>query len=315
MNIVELKRLIHSTLSLEITNDYILLDLPYYTNIGDTLIWEGTKEFLSTIPYRCLYATDMNFFIERKLSTETIILLLGGGNFGDKYREHTAFRKRIIKLYPRNKIIILPQSVYYKDEYNLKNDVEFYSQYHNVTICTRERFSYEFIKRNFVYNRTILVPDLAFYINIDKYNISSSFGKTLFVRRLDSELLSESDYSKVPKDADVYDWPTYYSEGLYLKTIYYIFRCLKFLSSICGRRLKNKLEDIKRNVFYRKKYVQMGVDFLSQYDTIYSTRLHVMILAVLLGKRIYIYNNETGKLANFYNTWLLDYSNINLLTD
>ena len=46
----ELKSIIDRTLTPEITNDYILLDLPYYTNIGDTLIWEGTKEFLKNYP-------------------------------------------------------------------------------------------------------------------------------------------------------------------------------------------------------------------------------------------------------------------------
>ena len=309
----ELKSIIEETLVGEITNDYIFLDLPYYTNLGDTLIWEGTKQFLEKLPYKCLYSTDMNFFVERKLSPDTIILLQGGGNFGDIYREHTCFRKKIIQLYPMNKVIILPQSVYYINDENLKEDMVFYSQYKNVTICTREEYSYNFVKSKFVNNRVLLVPDLAFYISLEKYKVPISLGKILFLKRRDSELVIDVDYSKVPKDAEICDWPTFEDDGLRLNAVYYIFRGIKLLASIGGKKWKNHIEDFKRNSFYRKKYVQIGIDFLSRYDDIYTTRLHVLILAVLLGKNVYIYNNETGKLKNFYNSWLSDLNNVNLV--
>lgn len=44
--ISQLKSIIDKQLSPLIDANYILLDVPYYTNIGDTLIWEGTREFL-----------------------------------------------------------------------------------------------------------------------------------------------------------------------------------------------------------------------------------------------------------------------------
>lgn len=311
----ELKSIIDRTLTPEITNDYILLDLPYYTNIGDTLIWEGTKEFLKKLPYKCLYASDMNFFIKRKFPKNTVILLQGGGNFGDQYREHTEFRKKIIQSYPQNKVIILPQSVYYESEHYLSEDVSFYSTHKNVIVCTRETYSYEFIKSRFPYNRVLLIPDLAFYIEITKYKIPPSTGKTLFLRRQDFEFLSGQRYHSIPKDAEVSDWPTFNQEDQQLRVVSFIFRCFKFIAAIGGSKCKNKLEDIKRCYFYRKRYVQIGINFLSQYDTIYTTRLHVLILAVLLGKKIYIYNNSTGKLNNFYNSWLTETHNIALINE
>lgn len=100
MNIKEKKEqlmdLISSNLTPLIDNDYVYLDLPYYNNLGDTLIWEGTKNFLKALRYRCLYATDMRFYVERNFSENVIILLQGGGNFGNLYREHADFRKKII---------------------------------------------------------------------------------------------------------------------------------------------------------------------------------------------------------------------------
>lgn len=76
--VITLRKKIQASLTLLITNDYVLLDLPYYNNIGDTLIWEGTKEFLKTLPYKCLYYASKDSFRYRKLPSEAIILLSGG---------------------------------------------------------------------------------------------------------------------------------------------------------------------------------------------------------------------------------------------
>ena len=77
-----LRERIRDTLTPLIAHDYVLLDLPYYDNIGDMLIWEGTREFLKTLPYKCLYYASKDSFRYRKLPTEAIILLLGGAILG-----------------------------------------------------------------------------------------------------------------------------------------------------------------------------------------------------------------------------------------
>ena len=82
-------------------------------------------------------------------SENVIILLQGGGNFGNLYREHADFRKKIISAYPRNKIIILPQSVFYNDSNLIQEDAVFYANYSNVIICARDEYSYHFLKAKF----------------------------------------------------------------------------------------------------------------------------------------------------------------------
>ena len=48
-----LKSRIEEVLRPLIDRDYVLLELPYYENIGDILIWEGERHFLEKLPYRC----------------------------------------------------------------------------------------------------------------------------------------------------------------------------------------------------------------------------------------------------------------------
>lgn len=43
-----------------VQGDYIYLDVPYHANLGDTLIWQGTLDFLKTLPYKCLHSSWYN---------------------------------------------------------------------------------------------------------------------------------------------------------------------------------------------------------------------------------------------------------------
>ena len=48
----QLQKQIKESLMPLIDNDYWLLEVPYYPNVGDTLIWQGELDFLSTLPYK-----------------------------------------------------------------------------------------------------------------------------------------------------------------------------------------------------------------------------------------------------------------------
>lgn len=306
-----LREKIQKELTPIVDNDYVYLDLPYHSNIGDTLIWEGTREFLKTLPYKCLYYASKDSFRYRKLPKNVIILLHGGGNFGDLYRLHSEFRKKIIELYPDNKVVILPQTVFYEDMNLLQSDVDFYAAHPNVTICAREQVSFNFFTENFK-NQVLLLPDMAFYLDLKKYKVSEDENRVLYLKRTDKELVN-TNMIKVPSNAEQHDWPTYENHYFEFGIVERFASLLRKLFGICvlEDNKKARIEDWKHNWYYRRKYVQMGISFLSPYHSIYTTRLHVLILGVLLGKEIYLINNTSGKVVNFYNTWLKELDTIN----
>lgn len=308
-----LREKIQKELTPIVDNDYVYLDLPYHHNIGDTLIWEGTREFLKTVPYKCLYYASKDSFRYRKLPKNVIILLHGGGNFGDLYRLHSEFRKKIIKLYPDNKVVLLPQTVFYEDMSLLQSDVDFYAAHPNVTICAREQVSFNFLTENFK-NQVLLLPDMAFYLDLKKYKVFEDENRVLYLKRTDKELVN-ANMVKIPANSEQHDWPTYENHYGEFDMVERFTHLLRIIFKICGLRdrILARLEDWKRNWYYRRKYVQMGVSFLSPYHTIYTTRLHVLILGVLLAKKIYLINNTSGKVVNFYNTWLNELDSIKKL--
>lgn len=312
--ISELRKVIEDKLTPLIDNDYVFLDLPYYDNIGDTLIWEGTREFLRKLPYKCLYYASKDSFHYKKLSSDVVILLQGGGNFGDLYRLHSEFRKKIITLYPNNKIIILPQSVFYQTDRFVAADAKFYSSHKNLFICAREWYSYNFLKKNFQ-NNCLLVPDMAFFINVTKYRISDNENRVLYLKRKDKEFVADKGNSQVPKNAETHDWPTYEQSFKQAEKVEKVCYKIAKMATLLGvsAKYKVRIDDWKRNYFYRKFYLQIGINFLSPYTVIYTTRLHVMILGLLLGKEIFLINNSSGKVINYYTTWLEGVDNVNII--
>jgi len=309
----QLRQLINEKLFPLIKGDHVYLELPYYPNIGDNLIWEGTKNFLSQIEGKCLYSAGIETFYEHSLSKDTTILLQGGGNFGDLWARHHLFRKKIIELYPQNPVIVLPQSVCYENVQNITEDEHFFAKHSNVCLCARDQVSYNFMKQHFPQNNVFLVPDMAFFADLEKFKIQQKkTGRILFAKRLDKEFADNYRLAEIPQMADIHDWPTFEFTAKKYRCLDYIDGWLNFFANIKGIKSINNLRDIIRDRFYRYQYIKDGISFLSQYDTVYATRLHIAIMAAMLGKQVYIIDNSYGKNVNLYNTWLKDLDNVHI---
>lgn len=307
----DLKAKIHETLVPLIDHDYVLWDLPYHNNIGDILIWQGELDFLRGVNYKCLGFASRDTCLFPLLNKNTVILLHGGGNFGDVWRGSQEFRLQVIRRYPYNKIIILPQTVWYESELHLAGDVLGMAEHKNLIICARDQISYNYLKTNFC-NQILFVPDMAFCIPmqyISSYRVKES-EKVLFLKRRDKELRQIEDFKIPVGNLETRDWPAIERKTL----VMYGFSCIGrgrrffarfvFLSFIT--RLFTKLTDFYAVNFFRPDLVRQGIRFISFYKTIYTTRLHVMILSILLEKQVFFLDNSYGKNQAFYDTWLKD---------
>lgn len=78
------------------------------------------------------------------------------------------------------------------------------------------------------------------------------------------------------------------------------------------RQYVYELLDFVMQKFIKFYLITLGVNVLKKYDIIYTTRLHAMILGVLMNKTIYAIDNSTKKLSDFYKTWLYDCKSIEL---
>lgn len=311
--ISHLKALIYEQLRSLVDRDYVLYGLPYYTNIGDTLIWNGELEFLKSIPHKCIGTCAWDSYPDSALSKDTIVLITGGGYFGDTWRYAWEHVLSGIKHLKDNRIIFLPNSIFYTDVEVLNKDAQYLAEFKDLIICARDQCSYDFACTHFG-NKVLKVPDMAFCIDTDylrKYMRPTS-KDILYLKRNDKEFVSDTEIITKDREIDIRDWPTMDTPSLFQRIVERIAGYIKALG--CRHLIPEKfetaiLEPIYKDI-YRRYMTKVGVEFVSQYKHIYTTRLHVMILAVLLDKPVEFIDNSYGKLGNFYSTWLADCDNV-----
>ena len=124
---------------------------------------------------------------------------------------------------------------------------------------------------------------------------------------MDKELVEDTVVSDAEMEYEIHDWPSFEKRDKGLEilqpflSVAYRTRGLPIL-----RRTTAFVADSVADKAVRKRMVKKGIEFLSPYSEIITTRLHTFILGVLLDIPIRIIDNSTGKLSAFANTWLSD---------
>ena len=152
---------------------------------------------------------------------------------------------------------------------------------------------------------------MAFYISetkLNKYRVPEE-KDLLFLKRTDKELKgSNSNGINVPRGSEIRDWPT--MEALDSKTDIF-YKILKINKKTKGVFIP--IVDWYCQRILKKHLIKVGVEFISSYKQVYSTRLHVAILCVLLNKPFTFLDNSYGKNKGFYEAWLNDVDDIKFI--
>lgn len=296
-----LKNKVQQELSSLITEDYVLLDIPNHKNIGDHLIYKGELDFFRELPFNCQSQSSVTFNFSGEINSN-IILLHGGGNFGDLYPMHQKFREKVIRENSNKRIIILPQSVQFDKESEAIESAKVFNQHPDLTICARDQYSFDYLKKHFNACNIIMVPDMAFCSTYQKSKPATH--DLLIMKRRDFEI-GDSDEIELGSDYAVSDWTTF--EATLNESI------AKYYEKVNNKLSKLFYKAIKQDSVFglfplrtERRYIQLGIDLVSKYKFVISTRLHGHILCLLLGIPSIIVDNSYGKNKRFYDTWLKD---------
>lgn len=306
MNKSFLKALIKESIDkiLPMDSRYVLTDLPYHLNIGDILIWEGEKAYFKSRPdVRCINSTSSLTFDFPSLSQDTVIFLHGGGSFGDLWKGSREFRIKIVSEYGGNRIVMFPQSLCYQSASLMRADLTEFNKHKQLFICLRDLQSYNTVREYFDTERLFLVPDMALFADYIKPNQQLNSQGTLFIKRKDIEATKNEPF--LPNGTDIRDWPSF--ETFKWRTL--LFRLLSRLTREFKQGTPIRLDallDLYFDSVMRPMIVGMGINFISQYETIITSRLYGLILAYLLDKEIFYTDSTTGKIPAFVKTWLDD---------
>lgn len=283
-----------------IDSDYVYVDVPLYWNIGDWLIAMGAWELLKAVPFRCLGKLRWFEYERTRIKPNTIILLQGGGNFGDLWRGATEMRNEVIEKYPNNKIIILPQTITYLDRDLLKKDAEIYSRHKNLHICARDNASYEILREYFHENYLYLLPDtsIGLYPSLPKNKKSTKTSKSLIINRKDKE----ADALFEAKNGEEKEWDDIL-RAICFPIVWQPYRLIRYVRKRSKNELIFSIENrYVLNVLY--PYVRKNIPrYFLQYSEVKTTRLHGYLLASMLHMPVEIIDNKYHKLSNYITTW------------
>jgi exopolysaccharide biosynthesis predicted pyruvyltransferase EpsI len=275
-----------------------LLDFPNHSNVGDSAIWAGQKILLRALGVSIPYVCDISTFCHSELSMRLqggTILLSGGGNLGDLWPHHQAFRERIISTFPNHKIVQLPQSICFRDKENLKRAQRVFNRHPDFTLLLRDKQSLE-IARNEFKGLSLLCPDMSFALGPLQLETSPKH-ELMWLRRKDREA---ADYpqSDIPETDWVDEDLTWAME---------MNRFLRQRMRFHSQNLKKDFHLIARtyDCMARDRLVR-GCRMLTQSKRIISDRLHGHILSLLLGIPHICLDNNYGKIKSFYETWTKD---------
>ena len=284
------------------TRSVALLDFPNHANVGDSAIWLGELALLRSlgvrsVVYTCDLLTYSRDHLAKRIGKNGIILLHGGGNFGDVWPRHQYFREKVIEEFPNHEIVMLSQSFHFHSEDELARAASVINDHKHISILLRDKYSMELAQTQFQCP-LYLVPDAAFLID-DIPNRSAAQSDIIFLARTDKEAGLRDIPAADGLNVLVTDWLDE-DRGVLIRMSDILSRQLvlrPYLSLILRPLVSSTYNCMARLRFER------GCRLLCSGRVLITDRLHAHILSLLLGIEHIFMDNNYGKNRRFYDTW------------
>jgi exopolysaccharide biosynthesis predicted pyruvyltransferase EpsI len=293
-----------------------IIDPPDHPNVGDNAIFLGELAFLRrNFPHARIDFFDVGNYTpacDRFIQDSSIILLHGGGNFGEIWPRHHAIRMEILKRFPGKPIVQFPQSISFATEAGIDSTARAIERQGNLTLLVRDRKSQAFAEKHFPCT-TVLCPDMAFALgDLAREPASLDF---LCLLRGDKEVVMDHSkllqvLAKLGGSLEVADW-------------------IKMPDSRLGRRDKAlgrtwrrypSTIGLTRSLAFRvreryaRERLAFGLGLLSRGSMVITDRLHAHVLCCLLGVRHLLFDSLDGKVSALYEAWTEGATNARLVS-
>jgi pyruvyl transferase EpsO len=280
-----------------------LLDYPGYANVGDSAIWLGERACLDRLGIVVTYTCDASTYSEERLRSQVgagPILLTGGGNLGDLWPRHQELREAVIRAFPRNKIIQLPQTLWFEKQVSLARARTAFNSHSDLTILVRDQRSRELAQSEFRAT-ALLCPDMAFALG-PLPRSGDPDQDILCLLRQDIESIGATSRAEELRSESV-DWLTD-QPSVRLRLNRFLVeqqhRHPRFYNWAAPALAAPRARLWQGLALER---VQRGCALLSRGEVVITDRLHGHILSLLLGIPHVVLDNSYGKISSFYETW------------
>ncbi len=276
-----------------------LLDFPQTPNVGDSVIWLGITAYLARRGIRPCYLCSNRTYspatLARRIGDGTI-LLSGGGNFGDLYRPHQDLREAVVRGFPKNPVVQLPQTIHFESPAALEAARSVFNAHPDVTLLVRDNPSLAIARESFR-ARSLLCPDAGFALGSLPRPAAPAYP-VVWLARGDKEAPA-LPREEIPAGVVRSDW-------LSDDTTPVLFYSLRLASLLRHRpTLRGPLQGVLSASYeaVARQRVRRGSRLLGSGRVVVTNRLHGHILSMLLGIRHVVLDNSYGKVSGFYQAW------------
>ncbi|THD42241.1 MAG: glycosyltransferase [Bradyrhizobium sp.] len=298
----QVDRLAESLKALVGSRPVALLDWPNYANAGDHFIWLGEKVLFrrrlgSEILYECSL-NQVDILRLTRLPPDAVLVMHGGGNFGDLYPHHQRLREAVIGAFPDRRIIVMPQTIHFAGRERMEQSARQLKLHPDLHVMTRDRESLAVASLRMGLPNCQLHIDSAFALQpivtalLDKLALKPVSDRVYLLRR-DFESTASS---VLPEGAASHDWAR--TDDL-----------KQFANDPPEPNSIDAAARVVETDFDAQSWRRFcgAVRLFSGGEHIVTDRLHGHILALMMGKEHELYDNSYGKIGSFYDTWTRDH--------
>lgn len=211
-----------------------------------------------------------------------------------------SYKLSVLKSYPDNPVISLPQTMQYSSTDQIGKHKEEITAHSKLTLLWRDEESLQLAKESFSTVESLYCPDMAYMLGPAVPNHSSPQVDVIFVVRRDDEATANSaDISKaktVVEDAgytvEMWDFPTkgypVYHDS-HTKEVVYNY------NKIFPGRPEPKNEP--NTELYSELRVQIGMSLIGRGRIIVTDRLHALIMAQMIDRPVIYFDTKFQKLT------------------
>lgn len=269
-----------------------------YGNLGDVALTRALVQFAAVhLPtHRPYLLCAGRIFRDLKgvaaaAGPDDVVALVGGGNMGDLYPDLEDARLRVVRAFPRNRIISFPQSIGFSDTGGgrraLARSSKVYASHPRLMLFARDAESERAMRQAFPETKVVAAPDTVL-------SMPASAGGTRSVSLL---VCLRKD-----KEASLTDG-----------------RRQSLLAALSGRHPGTVIADtlvVGPRLDYANydRHLDAFLTRLGSARCVVTDRLHGLIFAVITGTPCVVIENNNHKIRSLVATWLCEVPSVRLLT-
>lgn len=280
------------------TRKAFLLMEPEYGNLGDHAIAYASEKFIKdNFPeYELITVTEKETCkhikaIKKVCSQDDLIFIQGGGNMGSLYPYIEHMRLFCIAKFPHQKVISMPTSIYYTDDRRGKKEfrkgLRIYNSHKSLFLLARDKYSFDFMKKNYVNAYSKLVPDIVYYLADSNKQLAKRDSDVMICLRAECESAIGND-----KRAEIISFLNKALNGQI-----FIF------DTTVWRDVSREIREIELKSLLRR---------FSKTRCIVTDRMHGMIFSAITGTPAVVLKSRDGKVLGGYE-WIKESEFIELI--